>query len=181
MDPSPGRLVPGDLLAPAFLDAPVPGRKALAMLHGEQGSPYRILGDAIAAAVERNEAQDAAFEDRPLNDDDSPWQLVVAAFEACQHTSGIKTTTVSKILHRKLPNLMPINDRLVRRFYGVPESDRWNLWESIYDDMNRGTVAELLDRWRDPYELPDSRPMSRLRALDIAVWMHESTNCQKGS
>lgn len=176
IDPSPGQFSPTDLLASAFLDAPVRGQYARAMLQGDEESPLRALGDAVAEAVTDSNAQEAEFEDQSLDDDEaSSWRLAVDAFEACQDTAGIKTTTVSKILHRKLPRLVPVNDPRVRRFYDVRKANPWDLWEPLQRDL--GANGDLLDQWRNPYVLPDGRQMSRLRCLDIVVWMHESENC----
>jgi hypothetical protein len=90
------------------------------------GDAYGKLWDAMCAVVEDTGAHEVAFEDIEDLDADKSWAAVHHAFVCCQETNGIKTTKVSKILHRKLPRLVPINDRLVRRFYRVSPTHTWD-------------------------------------------------------
>ena len=88
--------------------------------------------------------------------------------QAAQECPGLTSVAVSKILHRKRPALVPIVDSRVRSFYGAEGKDYVSLFERIHGDINMHQAA--LDRWREPYFV-DGRPMSRLRTLDIVIWM----------
>lgn len=168
-DPSPTSFTVTDLLAPALLNAPVTRQHALSMAHGGD-EHYRMLWDAMRSAVEDERAHDTVFEDIADLDSDETWKLVHAAFDACQDTPFIKTATVSKILHRKLQRLVPINDRWVREFYGVGHRHTWNLWSRLRDDINANRT--LIDNLRHGRSTPSGRPMTRLRCMEIIVWMH---------
>ena len=77
---------------------------------------------------------------------------------------------VTKILHRKRPDLIPINDSLLRAFYGSGRSYS-KLFLSIFDDLHEH--GEALRKIAGAYRTPSGRTMSELRALDIAIWMHQ--------
>ena len=71
--------------------------------------------------------------------------------------------------------LVPINDRLVRQFYGIRRGHAWSLWPRLHDDIN--AHRDLIDDLRDGRSTPGGRQMTRLRCVDIAVWMHVRTDC----
>jgi hypothetical protein len=173
-DPHPTRLTALDLLAPELLSAGVSWREALPMAN-HANNEYGQLWDAMCAVVEDGAAHKVVFEDIDNLDGDKSWAHVRHAFVCCQDTAAIKTTKVSKILHRKLPQLVPINDRLVRRFYGVSNGHTWSLWPRLHDDINRH--RDLIDGLRAGRSTPGGRPMTRLRCADIVVWMHERSGC----
>jgi hypothetical protein len=177
IDPHPTLLTAIDLLAPALLNARVSWNAALAMANSgdSDDDPPRELWNALAAVVEDTRAHSVVFDEIEDLESDELWMKAHVAFEVCQDVSGVKTTKVSKILHRKLPDLVPINDRLVRNFYGVKRNRTWSLWPALHDDIaaNRAQVDTLRSKW----SLPDGRPMSRLRCADIAIWMHVKSGC----
>ena len=173
-DPYPTQLTAVDLLAPELLSAGDSWRQALPLAN-RRDDEYGDLWDAMCAVVEDNRARDVAFDEIDNLDADESWEKVHRAFDCCQRTKGIKTTKVSKILHRKLPNLIPINDRLVRRFYGVRESRKWSLWSRLQTDINRH--RDLIDDLRAGRSTPGGRQMTRVRCVDIVVWMHVREMC----
>jgi len=97
---------------------------------------------------------------------------LIACFDAAQPCTGIRSVAVTKILHRKRPNLVPINDSRVRKFYGVKNS-YVPLYAAIHDDLQDAETFAMLQALAAPYKGRDDRPMSILRALDIVIWMHE--------
>jgi len=73
--------------------------------------------------------------------------------------------TVSKVLHRRRPHIVPLIDSRVYKFYGTksPAAVRQALWEDIRE--NSGWMTELSSSTRTP----DGRPLSLLRLDDILV------------
>lgn len=74
--------------------------------------------------------------------------------------------TVSKVLHRRLPQIVPILDSRVRDFYGArkPERLRAALWEDVSE--NRDWLSQEAAR----HHTPDGRGMTVLRCADILIW-----------
>lgn len=164
----PGRIEPTDILAPALLDAAVPGRHVIAMYLPT--GPHRRLREALDAVVTDPEAADARFEDQDLDAEAGPWALVKAALVASNDATGFRAAKVTKILHRKRPHLVPIFDSKVAWFYGVPARRPWELWPKLQAELRNH--SEWLLRLGDPYRTPDRRRLSELRVLDIVVWEH---------
>jgi hypothetical protein len=75
--------------------------------------------------------------------------------------------TVSKVLHRRHPHVVPIIDSRVRRFYGVrgARDVRQALWNDLHENEER--LGEL----SRPLRTLDGDPVSLLRAADIIIWM----------
>jgi hypothetical protein len=182
-DPSPDTLCGADLTAPALLSYPITrkyldgfGRHAPNPDKGDETNPYRRLFTAMATFV--GEQSGLTFADLPDNvvkgTDKSPpveWSLFVACLDEVQHCGGLWSTAVTKILHRKRPHLVPVNDSLVREFYGARNSYR-ALFESIHQELNDKDTVALLEDLAGRYKTPRGRTMTTLRALDIIVWMH---------
>jgi hypothetical protein len=79
---------------------------------------------------------------------------------------------VTKILHRKRPDLVPLIDRRIRTFYfGKNSGSDLNLLRLIHNDLQSHETTTLLDEWKKKFILANNLKMSRLRALDIIVWM----------
>lgn len=79
---------------------------------------------------------------------------------------GWTAVTVSKVLHRGLPHIVPIIDSRVRQFYEVrsPQAVRRHLWEDITE--NRGWLDAVASR----FPPADGQPVSLLRCADILIW-----------
>ncbi|MEJ1179268.1 MULTISPECIES: DUF6308 family protein [unclassified Pseudarthrobacter] len=74
--------------------------------------------------------------------------------------------TVSKVLHRRRPHIVPLIDSRVYDFYGTeyPSEVRTALWEDIRE--NAGWLTDLAAT----RVTPDGRPLSLLRLADILIW-----------
>jgi Family of unknown function (DUF6308) len=113
--------------------------------------------------------------------DDPRFRLFRTACAATSARDGLPkvaqwtATTVSKVLHRLRPHLVPVNDSVVRRFYGVPDSSPSVLYERLHADlaMHRSWLAGLASE----YPTPDARQLSLLRAADIVIWHHDTSGC----
>jgi hypothetical protein len=159
------------VLAPALLDAPLRGRDVIAMFADGDG-PYRRLLAALAAVLTDEQCRTGRFEKLDLDDEDGPWARVRAALLASNDTPGIKASKVTKILHRKRPDLVPIFDSRLAGFYGVPVGEPWLFWPVLQRD-----TAGHIDWLRElaaGRATPDNRALSVLRTVDIVVWEHQS-------
>jgi hypothetical protein len=178
IDDSPESLVPTDTLAPALLSYPING-KYLRQLFAQPrdndvANPYHGLLCALEAVVEDGEAGRRNFESLEADEltvRSAPgWGTVLKAIDAVQPCPGLTSVAVTKVLHRKRPALVPINDSRVRSFYEIKGRSYAPLFEAIHRDLQDN--AQLLDRWVDSV---DTRiKMTRLRCLDIVVWMHDA-------
>lgn len=162
------RLEPGDLLAPALLDAPLRGAHVIAM-HRPDG-PYAHLRVALQGVLDDLDGRTARFEDQDLEAAGGPWSRVKEALVASDSTPDIKASKVTKILHRKRPNLVPIFDSRVSAYYGVSTRAPWLFWPVLQADVLKQRT--WLDELTAGRETPDRRPLSVLRAVDIVVWEH---------
>jgi len=169
-----GSFAPTDVLAPAFLSYPIKGAYLNEMFRREAPrNPYAMLLASLETAATTPDLQTVAFEALPLDEltrrSGVGWGVSLNCLDAVQPCKGITSVAVTKILHRKLPDLVPVNDSRIRAFYEVTDGYA-TLFERLHADLK--VNLNLIDDWRRPYRLPDGRSMSRLRALDIAIWMH---------
>lgn len=160
-------LVSGDLLAPALLGAHVDAGRFSAL----QEMLPRLAGVA--------DLPPGALEDA----DDDTVDAVAALFgvldEARYAGRGVRGTIVSKVLHRKRPDLVPIYDSRIFAAYtapGVIERVPERSWVSFMGQLCRVMRADLqdtADRFAELEQVAAGRgaALSRLRILDVVVWM----------
>jgi hypothetical protein len=133
-DPSPGTLCGVDLSAPAFLNYPIPGDLLDEM--GCAASPCAKLVTMIREFVELRgttrfptlniaaiEALGRRERDAAVNGPED-WQALVRCLDAVQDLDRLTSVAVTKILHRKRPDLVPINDSFVGEFYTCKRSSK---------------------------------------------------------
>lgn len=173
IDHTPSELTPTDLLAPALLSYPIRGDHLQRILqHESDPNPYARFRQTLEHVVAITDVDDS-FGEIPATALDQPdrksWAAVLASFEATRTCPGLTAVAASKILHRKRPNLVPVIDSRVRTFYKARSTA--SLLTAIHHDLV--THADLLDTWRGPHMLPNAQPMTRLRALDIVIWMRK--------
>jgi hypothetical protein len=183
---NPARLEPLDCLAPGLMNAPIRHRQVIAMfsvgtdddapnLKGvEKPGTYRRLREALQAVLD-HPSSGTCFADVDLADGDGPWAPVDLALQASNGTWDIKASKVTKILHRKRPNLVPVFDRRQAEFYGTERDEPWNYWPVFQADVvaHRSWLAELAAR----YSTPDRQPLTIIRAADIVIWTHAEVGC----
>ena len=179
IDNNPCCLSAVDLLAPALLSYPIPRKYIEQMLlagpaeqYPAEVQPYVRLGYALRAAIceETLATNFSELDACSLRDNTTPgWGPILRALEAvwAPGCSGLTSVAVTKILHRKLPNLVPVIDSKVKSFYRT--EDALELIGLIHADA----VAnfDLLAKWSSRHRLPGGRQMTALRALDIVIWM----------
>ena len=166
-----------DLLSPALLSYPIKSKYLNEMLREptEDERPgsnsYFDLRIALERFVVSTAESQNTFEQLHLAESEASqeWQLFKAAIDLSKRTKGLTTVAVTKILHRKRPSLVPLVDRRIRAFFDRRKNEDDQLFQDIQNFVNSHEVK--LDEWRKPYSLPNGQPMSRLRVLDIAIWM----------
>ena len=179
IDETPNLLAPTDILATSFLDYPIKGKIIRELMrefemHSET-TPYTKLSRHLSDVVADESARGLCFEDIPkeqLGDREmGGWGKVLTALDAAQECKYLTSVFVTKVLHRKRPNLVPINDSKLRRFYGIKKHGYSDLFLAIHRDVIQ--YRDYLDELRGKYVLPNGAVMSRLRVLDIVVWMNQ--------
>jgi hypothetical protein len=158
-------LEPQDVLLANLLSLRLGWREVIPLFADGDGDPQALRSALDEALIRLRRAE--SFEDHPSLD--ALEETVVPLANA--NTAAIPVTkwthvTVSKVLHRRLPHIVPIIDSRVRAFYGArrPSSVRKALWEDLRE--NRDWLAAEAARIRTP----DNRRLSLLRASDILIW-----------
>ncbi|MFF4147332.1 DUF6308 family protein [Streptomyces sp. NPDC001698] len=181
----PQRLSPLDCLAPALLSVRM-GYKQVIPLFRPDGPGAEVL-QAMEAVLASNACTTADFLDVTLDPSTGPWSLVDRALVATGEASGtglpdFKAVAVTKILHRKRPNLVPIFDSSIYQFYvgekpvaGAYKDTPRRLWPLLQADLRR--QRDWIEDLIVPIRTPDERPLSLLRAADIIIWEHTASGC----
>ncbi len=136
-----------------------------------------VLGSApaVAASIARI-PRDLSLEGAS----DTELELVGTTISSLTADDGplptVPITTVAKLVHRKRPRLVPPYDRSIGDWYGSALGDnrrgRWpDVVRLLRDDLDRN--RSVLSTWQAELalELDGAVVPSRLRLLDIAVWM----------
>jgi len=175
-------LQPVDCLAPALLGAPVSSASAIAMRR--PGTPEADLWDAMCGLVTDPECATTDFIDTGL--EGAAMHRLAEVIAKSKDTNGIKAVKVSKILHRKLPDFVPIIDRHVYSFHTgltLPPSPYdasvKRFWRALQPDLrkNRDWLFDLAAK----ISTPDGRRLGVLRAADIIVWHHVTQHVFDGA
>lgn len=161
----PDELGDGDLLTPVLLNVgmTIAGFAGLKVLRSEMEARL----SEVPKGVGLGEA------------DDSDIATVARVFALLDShpIHGVKGTTLSKVLHRKRPELIPLHDRFVYGAYvphSVPRADN-RTWEHYFtllmhvmrDDLNAADAAWVALAKKSS---PGAPTLTPLRALDIIVW-----------
>lgn len=163
-----GGLLPEDILAANLLSLRLSAGDVIPLFAEGDEAPQKLL-EAM------NRALAALREVRPFEahastaDLDLTLATLVNANEAAKKMPGWTSVTVSKVLHRHAPQIVPIIDSRVRSFYGAKKNQDQKLYHQVWSDLreNKGWLTEL---GRD-YRTADSRELSLLRVADILIWM----------
>lgn len=85
---------------------------------------------------------------------------------------GLGPTTTSKIMARKRPHLIPIEDSVVDRVIERGRGDSWRLWwEALQDEGDY--LEERATKLRAEIGRPE---LSTLRVFDVMLWMWGKAN-----
>lgn len=142
--------------------------KEVIPLFAEGSGPEQRLLLALDAAL--RDLRDA----KPLESYESldALEAAVGSLAAANDaTAGVKNwtpVTVSKVLHRRRPSIVPINDSRVRKFYGVKKTESVQLRAALWKDIREN--QDWLQPLADNTKTPDGRQLSLLRLADILIW-----------
>jgi hypothetical protein len=160
------QLVDGDLLAPALMGVDL-DRARFGLL--------REMLPALEGVAELPEVS--------LQDADDDHVLCVAGIfgmldEPRYAGRGVRGTIVSKVLHRKRPDLVPLYDSRIFQAYTAPgavprATDRsWQNFMALLCMQMREDLRTQSDAFDELVRLAEEQeaPVTRLRILDILVW-----------
>ncbi len=176
-------LTPLDVLAARLLAMPIGWEQVIPMFASVENRSTTLLRQ-MQTVLDDPAAQSAQFVDLSSLDD-PPFALFRAACLATERSGsepkpkGWTAVGVSKVLHRLLPNLVPIIDSQVLGFYGLRAgSNPGRFYGRLQSDLqaHRDWMQALADQW----ETDDGRPLSLLRAADIIIWRHRTAGCTAG-
>lgn len=154
----PDRITSDDLVAVSMLSVFVPARAALQIRHDAE----KIT--ELLKEIRPDVNFFAAEADALLLREREAWKL----WDLLLGYSGMGPTMVSKVMARKRPRLIPVQDSVVRAAVGwTPRSNFWAGMRAllIADD---GALVERLRRIRDKAGVGER--YSEIRIFDIAVW-----------
>lgn len=160
------RLVDGDLLAPTLIGTEVDRGRFLLL----RELVPRLAGVADLPPVALQDADDVAV--------DAVADLFAVLDDAPYAGRGVRGTILSKVLHRKRPDLVPLYDSRIFECYTAPGAV-----ERVPHRSWRDSMAALLHQMRADLQAEQAAfdelvavaaaadtPVSRLRALDILIW-----------
>ncbi|ROR72389.1 DUF6308 family protein [Bogoriella caseilytica] len=91
---------------------------------------------------------------------------------------GVGPTTVSKLMARKRPPLIPVWDSVIQRAFGLKNSGaQWRIWRDNLAADNQRLHRDMLVL-REKAGLTDE--ISALRILDVVVWMAHRSPSEQG-
>lgn len=160
-----GPLLPSDVLMANLLSLRLTWTH-VTPLFAEGTTPATRLRETLDVALaDLRDAQ--AFEDHEdLSTLEQTLAPLAAANSATETVKDWTAVTVSKVMHRRRPHIVPLIDSRVREFYGVrgAKDVRAALWEDL--NGNREWLAPLAATQRTP----DGRALTLLRLADILIW-----------
>lgn len=159
------RITAADLLAVQNLAVRVPARAAIGIL-GDLSSSLTDLLAQIPDSIDLASVT-AADHESTLGKESPAKQLWDLLRQTGGKRWGIGPTIASKIMARKRPRLIPIEDKVVNRVIKLGSHKSWQLWrEALRVD---GGLEARADEVRDHVGHPE---LSTLRALDIVLWKY---------
>ena len=162
----PNRITASDLLAVGTLSVTVPARASIGIL-GDLAEDVSALLAQIPADARLGDLKGKdAF--NSLLGSASPsqalWDLLCRNAKN-ERRWGVGPTIASKILARKRPHLIPIEDSVVDRVINRGRQNSWRLW---WEALAADDVLEK--RAREVREHIGRPQLSTLRTLDIVLW-----------
>ena len=160
-----------DLLAVQTLAVTVSSRAALGILETYAQRISELLSD-IDPTLKLEEVRDEGDFEAVLGKNSSAqalWDLLRRNNPEAKRWN-LGATTASKIMARKRPHLIPIDDSVVTRVIGRGPASSRRMWrdELLADNY----LIERADEIKEHVERTDLSP---LRALDIVLWQYGKT------
>jgi hypothetical protein len=170
---SPDVLTPLDCFAPNLLSLSLRHIHVIPLFQNGNSAPTALLA-AMQRVLDETTAEEPAFSGLRTIDEE-PLHLIRDANLRTDSVQQWTAVTVSKVLHRLRPRLVPVYDSLVRGFYGV-SNNPFSFYRTLHADMRAN--RDMLDELVSGKFTPDNRPLSDLRALDIVIWHHQKYPCE---
>ena len=164
VDPSPSRFSIEDLLSLALLDVGLEPKTMIGLL--DRNAEIASLLGRIDPSLSLADAPD------PREESEGPWVPATQLWKVLRSVPQVGRTRASKLMARKRPHLIPIFDRHVAEGLGLTKHDNdWLIVQQVVRAHDQ-RLAELLFELQaiHPGE-GRSRGLSRLRILDIVIWM----------
>lgn len=158
-------LSPADVLMANLLSLRLTWREVIPLFAEGDGSAQRLRQALDAALIDLRDSQPFESHETPQALEEAVASLAAANL-ATVAVPGWTAVTVSKVLHRRRPQIVPLIDSRVRTFYGVqkPQKVREALWTDIRENANWMTGLA------DSQKTPDGRALTLLRLADILIW-----------
>ena len=160
---SPHRFTASDILAVSMLSVDVPARVSIALLENDAEHAADLLA-AIPVDIDLADAEPAH-----IAPGSAAWQL----WDLLRSYDEVGPTIASKLMARKRPRLIPIQDSVVTATLSHPR--RGDFWAAMREALG-GTVANgmTLSGWlraaQNEAQIP--RHVTQLRVFDVLVWMN---------
>lgn len=158
-------LTPADVLMANLLSLQLSARDVIPLFADGDGPAQRLKHSLDEALINLRDAN--SFE---CYKDTVQLEHAVASLAAANAAAiPVKwwtAVTVSKVLHRRRPHIVPVIDSRVHAFYGTknPASLRSALWEDVRENL------DWLTELASGRTTPDGRPLTILRLADIVIW-----------
>lgn len=153
----PDRIGTADLLAVTMLGVDVPGDASLRILDADAQAIHQLLS-AIPVDVDFIDATEILVRGQ------AAWDLwtIIDGYD------DVGPTITSKILARKRPALIPVQDSVIRKALGYRQG-MGDFWAGLRTLLGWFDFKAAMEAIRDQAEV--ERQFSDLRVLDIVVWM----------
>lgn len=161
------RITASDLYAVGTLNTPIRRKAAMGILITEADEIDALLSQVTGRKLSTLSKEER---DEHLGPDSAAQKLYVALRrknKPSEEKWQVSPTRASKIMARKRPHLIPINDRIIKNAIEKKTKDNdWKLWwealtEDDYLEDRAETLRQAIDRPR----------LSTLRVLDVLLWM----------
>lgn len=158
-------LTPADVLMANLLSLQLSARDVIPLFTEGDGPAQRLRKALDNALTDLRDADTfESYDELPTLE--QALESLAAANKAAVPVKWWTAVTVSKVLHRRRPHIVPLIDSRVHEFYGTkrPQPVRQALWEDIREN------ADWLGDLAATKMTPDGRPLSLLRLADILIW-----------
>ncbi|WP_104091771.1 DUF6308 family protein [Arthrobacter sp. GMC3] len=170
-DIDPNIITAEDLLSVSFLSVNVPPRAAWAILTSRSTAIAKKLAQIPnKVSIEHPGCTlDMYLDDSALQ---GLWNLLRR--DENENLWDMGATKISKVMARKRPHLVPIQDRIVVSELDASDADYWEMWWHAMHLHENGkpVVADFARELRE--RIPEAEKLSLLRTLDIVMWMHRT-------
>lgn len=166
---TPNVITATDLLAVSFLSVNVPPRATWSIIETRSSELTSVLADIPASMpIEDQKCESSTYASTSALQ--KLWNLLRR--DEAGHLWKMGPTTVSKVIARKRPGLVPIQDSVVMRELRAEDATYWDMWwQAMHLEIDgQMVVIEFTKSLRE--KVPEASQLSLLRVLDIVIWMH---------